>query len=89
MIVTTSPPPGVRVDGSCDVEDTRPDIAKYDKNFLTKFKVFFRQRLELYWQENDLGRKISFDFVRNRVRWPVVPTVKSSVMNENSATYGK
>jgi len=52
VIVTTSPPPGVRVDGSCDVEDTRPDIAK--------------QRLELYWQENDLGRKISFDFVRNR-----------------------
>jgi len=52
VTVTTSPPPGVRVDGSCDVEDTRPDIAK--------------QRLELYWQKNDLGRKISFDFVRNR-----------------------
>ena len=66
MIVTTSPPPGVRVDGSCDVEDTRPDIAKYYWNFLKKFKVLFRQRLELYWQENDLGRKISFDFVRNR-----------------------
>ena len=28
--------------------------------------MLFRQRLELYWQENDLGRKISFDFVRNR-----------------------
>ena len=34
--------------------------------FWRNFKVLFRQRLELYWQENDLGRKISFDFVRNR-----------------------
>ena len=25
-----------------------------------------RQRLELYWREKDLGRKISVDFVRNR-----------------------
>ena len=28
--------------------------------------VLFRQRLELFWQENNLGRKVSFDFVRNR-----------------------
>ena len=36
------------------------------RTFLRNFMVLFRQRLELYWQENDLGRKISFDFVRNR-----------------------
>ena len=41
-------------------------LSMYDWNFVKKFKVFFRQRLELFWQENDLGRKISFDFVRNR-----------------------
>jgi len=52
VLVVTSPPPGLRVDGSCDVEDTRPDIAK--------------QRLELSWKETELGRKISIDFVRNR-----------------------
>ena len=30
LLVVTSPPSGLRVDGSCDVEDTRPAIAKYD-----------------------------------------------------------
>ena len=33
--MVTSPPPGLRVDGSCDVEDTRPAIAKYDQLSIT------------------------------------------------------
>ena len=43
-----------------------PILQSMMRTFWRNFKVLFRQRLELYWQENDLGRKISFDFVRNR-----------------------
>ena len=35
--MVTSPPPGLRVDGSCDVEDTRPAIAKYDQHHHHKY----------------------------------------------------